>query len=60
VKRLINIPIKKFIEDENYKEMFLEIIQNEKAGLITLQFEFDSVGIGSYLQNLAEKYIPSE
>lgn len=35
----------------------MDILQNEKSGLINVMIEFDSEKTGSYLQNLTEKYV---
>lgn len=40
--------------------MYLEIIQNEKSGLITYEFMFPQDSITYYLQSLLEKYVPED
>lgn len=48
----------KFFSDEAYSDLYLDILQNEKSGLITYDITFDSLKMGRYLSNLQEKYIP--
>lgn len=48
------------MNDENLKDMFLDIIQNEKSELITVKFNFQQEAIHDYLQTLDEKYVPIE
>ena len=58
VKRIQAEPIMKFLTEEAYAELYLDILQNEKSGLISVDLQFDSSLQGRYLMNLAEKYIP--
>ena len=60
VKRIQAEPIMKFLTEEAYAELYLDILQNEKSGLITVELQFDSSFQGRYLMNLAEKYIPEK
>ena len=60
VKRVNKLPISRMLEDTEYKDLFLDILQNEKSGLIKYEFEFDPESLGGYLQNLGELYTPIE
>ena len=60
VKRIKGEPLVNLNENEHFKDLFLDILANEKSGLISVKIKFDEEDLNKFLHNLADKYFASE
>lgn len=48
------------MDNEKLKDIFLDIIQNEKSGMIKVDISFDVASLYSFIENLQKKYSPTD